>query len=183
MNFGPLRASRILAAVYKTMYSRCTLHSYQRIFSCKRPWVLAPLSHRRPPGPGVYTCKTALAIQVYSFLSNKVRFLINSFTAPLDQASTAEYYYSECFHSWVLHILNCKVASTSTHFIHASWTTFIHNLNNFLTTLFILHMLPRSNPTGPTTEGSASPRLALQSVPFAPATSCTGRPCNSWQVL
>jgi hypothetical protein len=71
-DLGLLRALRTLAAVYKTMYSRSSLYDYERISSCKRPWVLAPLSRRRPTGPIDYTCKTALAIQVYLFFSNKV---------------------------------------------------------------------------------------------------------------
>jgi hypothetical protein len=50
---------------------RSGLHGYLRIYYCKRLLALAPLSRKRPPGPGDYSVTTALAIQVY-FFSNKV---------------------------------------------------------------------------------------------------------------
>jgi hypothetical protein len=56
-DLGLFKALRTLVAVCKTMYSRSSLYGYQRISSCKQPWALAPLSCRRPAGPGDYTCK------------------------------------------------------------------------------------------------------------------------------
>jgi hypothetical protein len=50
---------------------RSSLHGYLWIYCCKRLLALAPLSCKRPPGPGNYFVTTALAIQVY-FFSNKV---------------------------------------------------------------------------------------------------------------
>jgi hypothetical protein len=47
------------------------LYGYLRIHCCKRLHALAPLSRKRPPGPGDYSVTTALATQVY-FISNKV---------------------------------------------------------------------------------------------------------------
>jgi hypothetical protein len=35
---------------------RSSLYGYQQIYCCKRLYALAPLSRRRPPGPGDYSC-------------------------------------------------------------------------------------------------------------------------------
>jgi hypothetical protein len=55
-----------------------------RIYCCKRLYALALLSCKRPQGPGDYSVRTALAIQVY-FSSNKVRFSINCVTVYFPQ--------------------------------------------------------------------------------------------------
>jgi hypothetical protein len=63
---------------------RSSLHGYLRIYCYKRLLALAPLSCKRPPGPGDYFVTTALAIQVY-FFSNKVLSSINFFTVYFPQ--------------------------------------------------------------------------------------------------
>jgi hypothetical protein len=90
---------------------RSSLHGYLRIYCCKRLLALAPLSCKRPPGPGDYSITTALAIQVYLF-SNKVRSFINLFTVYSLNGTTAEYDYSHPLHNGAPHY---EIATTSTH--------------------------------------------------------------------
>jgi hypothetical protein len=80
----------------------------------------------------------ALAIQVYSFVSNKVRLLVNSFTVISFNGSTIEYYYLQHLHDeHSAHTNSDNEYSFQPYIMGTSHS----NLNKFIVTLFILHML------------------------------------------